>query len=425
MSNKELTRAKVIQRVLDKAISQKEASGQLGLTSRQVRRLQVKYQRDGAKGLLSKHRGRAANNKLSAELKKTALTLISAHYQDFKPTFACEKLVEDHGIKISKESVRKLMIEHGLWKGRRRRSLSTHPLRARRSSFGELVQIDGSPHDWFEGRRDKCCLLVFIDDATSRLLALHFEENESTQGYFETCKKHFDKHGKPAAYYSDKHSIFRVNQEELKKDSEGETQFARAMRELGIELIYANSPQAKGRVEKANGTLQDRLVKELRLRGISDIKTANEYLSTFIDDYNKRFAVDPASEFNAHKALGLNKNQLNQILSKRTIRTISKDLQVHYNNKIYQIQSDKPAYTMKNSKLEVIDNQGFVTLRYKGKSLPFKIFEKARKQNPIAGAKDLNQVVDQRLYPTHINKPKPNHPWRKTRPTKANGLLQH
>src|SRR5205085_10363476 len=223
-------------------------------------------------------------------------------YYDFGPTLAHEKLIAVHGLRLAVESVRQLLITEGLWRMRRARKVVIHQLRERRARVGELIQIDGSPHDWFEGRAEKCTLLVMVDDATSRLMHMQFVECETTFNYFEAVRAYIALHGKPGAFYSDKFSVFRVNIPNALTGT-GLTQFGRAMKELGVELICAHSPQAKGRVERANQTLQDRLVKELRLRSISSVGAANAYLPEFIADFNSRFAVEPRSKQDAHQPL--------------------------------------------------------------------------------------------------------------------------
>ena len=406
MSSKEIDRLSVIQRLESKQISQVEASLQLGLSTRQVRRIFRNYEDAGAASLVSKRRGYPSNNSLDDTLKQTVVQLLKTDYSDFGPTFATEKLTEKHNLKLSVESTRQLMIREGLWKGKRRKAVTLHPQRARRSCFGELVQIDGSPHDWFEGGADKCCLLVYIDDATSRLLWLHFTETESTEAYFTATRAHLQHHGRPLAYYSDRHSIFRVNIPESRSGT-GETQFGRAMRELDIELICANSPQAKGRVARANQTLQDRLVREMRLRNISSIKDANAFLPEYIEDYNKRFSVVAANATDAHRKSLADDKTLELIFSQQQQRIISKNLEISYNNVIYQIQSKKPGYTMRGAKLIVSERGPEITLLYKGKSLPYKTLDKSNKPPAAVSSKQLDS-------PRKISQAKPaaDHPWR-------------
>ena len=299
MSQQEVLRLQVIEKLKDRILSQREASKILKVSCRQIKRLVRVYRQQGAKGLVSKKRDKPSNNRLSEETKQNILALIKDKYIDFGPTFLGEKLLENHDITVSKETLRQLMVAENLWQTKRRKEAKVHQMRERRSRFGELSQIDGSPHDWFEGRGDKCCLIVFIDDATSRIVSLRFEETETTAAYFKAAKTYVTQYGLPMAFYSDKHGIFRVNM----PNCDSETQFGRAARELGIEIICAHSPQAKGRVERSNQTFQDRLVKEMRLLGISDIEAANAYLPEFRQKHNTKFAVEPKSNNDAHVKL--------------------------------------------------------------------------------------------------------------------------
>src|SRR5512140_2727534 len=246
MSTKELSRLEVMQRLSRKQMSQKEAGWILDLSTRQIKRWLRAYRQQGAAGLVSKQRGRKGNNRLAEEVKKRALNLLKTKYKGFGPTLAHEKLVEQEKLKLSDESVRKLMIEEDLWKPRKAKKAVIHQLRERRACFGELVQIDGSPHDWFEGRAEPCVLLVFIDDATGKLVQLLFVESESFFSYCQAAQGYFRQYGKPVTFYSDKNSIFRVNIPSVGK-GDALTQFGRAMQELDIQILCANSPQAKGR----------------------------------------------------------------------------------------------------------------------------------------------------------------------------------
>jgi len=406
MSQKDLDRMRVLEQVMSQRLSQVEAAKELKLSTRQVRRLQKRYAKEGARGLVSKRRGKPSPRRLSQAVCDEAIRLIKAHYPDFKPTLAHEKLTEVHGLSLSVERLRQLMKEAGLWKGKKRKAIVLHPQRPRRSREGELVQIDGSPHAWFEDRGPECCLLVYVDDATSKLMQLHFTPEESTQGYFEATERYLNTHGRPLGYYSDRHSIFRVNHPEAKSGN-GQTQFSRAMGELGIELICANSPQAKGRVERANRVLQDRLVKELRLKGIDTIDEANAYLPTFMADYNKRFAVSPASPEDAHRCDIPEASIRSLIFSHQESRRISKQLEVSYKNVIYQIQTDKPSYTMRNSSVLVSERDGEVKLIYKGRCLAYKVLEKRTKPTEVVNSKELVKRQASKKY-----KPSANHPWR-------------
>lgn len=410
MSKKELTRLEVMQRLEEKRLKQREAAEMLMISERHVRRLFRDYKEGGAERLISKRRGKPSNNRLVPEVVKQAIDLIYERYADFGPTLAHEKIAEIHGLKISRESVRGLMVTEGLWKPRKLKQSPVHQMRERRACFGELVQIDGSPHPWFEDRGPKCTLLVFIDDATGQLGALWFVEVETFFGYCAAVRHYVERHGKPLAFYSDKHGIFKVNQQRPMGLSSGLTQFGRAMQELDIEILCANSPQAKGRVERANQTLQDRLVKELRLRGISELHRANAYLPEFLEDFNHRFAVVPRSHHNAHRPL-LPTQNLDLILCHQETRTLTKNLSVHYNNVIYQIHSQRPTYALRHAKVSVCENaQGQVTILYNGQPLDYSLYQKPVRQSEVVSTKSIDAHLNK--IKIHPHKPAPDHPWR-------------
>jgi transposase len=409
MSAKELTRLEVMQRLTQKRMSQREAGSILHMSTRQIKRLLKRYRQYGAAGLVSKHRGRKANNRLSEEVKRKALNLLKTKYQGFGPTLAHEKLVEKEKLKLSDESVRKLMIAEGLWKARKAKKITVHQLRERRACFGELVQIDGSPHDWFEGRAERCTLLVFIDDATGMLLQLCFVESECFFSYAQAAEGYFRQYGKPIAFYSDKHGIFRVNVPSIGSGA-ALTQFGRAMQELDIQIICANTPQAKGRVERVIQTLQDRLPKEMRLRKIGSWEAGNAYLPEFLEDFNQRFADEPRSDVNAHRPL-TPKDDLARILTWQETRSLSKNLTLQFYKTVYQIQSKRPSYALRNAQVTVCLNANEeISILYNGKSLPFTIFNQQARQAEIVSAKHLDQALHKQRMPTI---PGPDHPWRK------------
>jgi len=408
MSAKELSRLEVMHRLSEKRMSQQEAGRILQLSVRQIKRLLQAYRRQGAAGLVSKHRGRRSNNRLSEDLKRKALNLLKTKYQGFGPTLAHEKLVEKDKLKLSDESVRKLMIEEDLWKARKAKKVFVHQLRERRACFGELVQIDGSPHDWFEGRAEPCVLLVFIDDATGQLVQLRFVESESFFSYCQAAESYFKHYGKPVAFYSDKNSIFRVNQPSS-GTSQTLSQFGRAMLELDIEIICANTPQAKGRVERVIQTLQDRLPKEMRLRGIHSQGAGNAYLPEFIQDFNARFGEDPRSSVDMHRSL-TTKDELTRILTWQETRSVSKNLTIQFEKVVYQIQTNRPSYALRNALVTVcLDAQQEITISYNGKALPYTIYNQQAKQAEVIPAKQLDLALNEKRLPT---KPAPDHPWR-------------
>jgi len=406
MSNREITRLEVMQRLKDKRLRQHEASRMLGVSVRQIKRLFRAYKARGPSGLVSRRRGKPSNNRLAPKAVQKAIDLICAHYRDFGPTLAHEKLTEKHDLRLSRESVRGIMIAEGWWKPKRAKKPPVHQMRERRACFGELVQIDGSDHDWFEGRAPRCTLLVYIDDATGQLGELWFVPEETFFGYCEASRHYFERYGKPVAFYSDKHGIFRVNQPRPLGTTTGLTQFGRAMQELDVEIICANTPQAKGRIERANQTLQDRLVKELRLQGISDIASANAFLPEFRTDYNHRFAVAPRSSHDAHRPL-LKSENLDLILTHQKTGTLSKNLTVQSKNVVYQIQSNRPDYALRNAQVTVCENaKGEVTILYKKETLSYTIFQKSPRQAEVVDTKTLDRQIKVPKPPA------PNHPWR-------------
>ncbi|SAK52529.1 integrase catalytic subunit [Caballeronia glebae] len=339
MTMHELDRFKVIQDVADGRLKPWRAAERLELTTRQIRRLVARFREHGASGLVSCRRAKPSNNRLDAATANRALAIIRDRYTDFGPTLACEKLRECHGLTLSKETVRHLMTEAGLWVPRRQRPPKVYQPRARRSCLGELIQIDGSEHRWFEDRAPQCTLLVYVDEATSRLMQLHFTATESTFSYFEATSAYIEGHGKPGAFYSDKFSVFRNTT--AGQTGNGTTQFGRAMYELNIDTFCANSSSAKGRVERAHLTLQDRLVKELRLRGINTVAAANAYAPSFMAAYNARFAKPPRSEFDAHRPLRADES-LELALTWREPRKVTKSLTVQYDRVMYLLD-DLPA----------------------------------------------------------------------------------
>jgi hypothetical protein len=405
--------------LVHKQIKHQQAAEQLGITIRQVKRLKRLYLREGAKALVSKKRGCASNHQLDAQIAKQAIHFLHQRYADFGPTLAHEKLTQVHRLELSVETVRRLLIQEELWKPRRAKKPVIHPLRERRARLGELVQIDGSPYDWFEGRAPTCTLLVCIDDATGCLMELWFAKAETTFSYFEITEHYLLHHGKPQALYSDKLSVFRVN---LPNDlsGAGTTQFTRAMYQLDIEVICANSPQAKGRVERVNPTLQDRLVKEMRLRGIATMAQGNAYLPEFIIDFNARFAVVARDPQAAHRPLRP-QDDLARILTVQETRVLSKNLTLNYNKVIYQIQTARPTYALRKAQVVVRENRhGEIAIEYKGKTLPYTVYRQQARQAAVVSSKQLTMKLDELAASQSPKKskpyvPPPDHPWRRFR----------
>ncbi len=403
MSQKEIESVSVIRDLKLKRLSQKEAGKLLHLSERQIRRILKRYSKEGEKGLISRKRGKTSNRKISEELGKKVQQLLKEKYYGFGPTLAAEKLEELDDIVISRETVRQIMISENIWKAKAKKAKRVHQMRERRSRPGELIQIDGSPHEWFENRRPKCNLTVFIDDATGEFMELFFSESETTEAYMETMRRYISEYGIPIALYTDKHGIFRVNRADPKTGS-NITQFGRAMKTLGIEIISAGTPQAKGRVERANQLLQDRLVKELRLRKINTIEEANKFLTEYKEMLSNKFAVKAKSCENAHREVQHSKEELDIIFSKHSLRTISNNLEIQYNNTIYQIKTESSGISMRKREITVCESfNGEITLLYKGRKMPYETFRQREKQLLPQDAKTLNKTVDQIIAEQNAN----------------------
>src|SRR6476660_309239 len=383
MSRNELTRLRALIDIADGRLSIADATGLIGVGRRQIYRLLQAFRADGPDGLISRKRGGPSNRALGAVFRATVLAFVRERYADFGPTLAAEKLSELHGLERGVETLRQWMIGAGVWVRRKDRLKRIHQPRARRDCLGELVQIDGSEPWWFEGRGPQCTLLVYIDDATSRLMHLQFVESESTFDYFAATRAYLERHGKPVAFYSDKHGVFRVN----KKDAvggDGMTQFGRALHALNIDIICANSSQAKGRVERANGTLQDRLVKEMRLCGIDTIAAGNAFLPSFIDDYNARCAKAPLEDRDVHRPLA-GHDDLDDAFAWKEQRTVSMNLTLQYDQVLFILEPNGIARSLTRKRVTVIDYpDGRLTIRYNGVDLPYRIFDKRPQVNQAA-----------------------------------------
>ena len=395
MSHNELKRIEVMKKLVSKQLYETEAANYLDLSVRQVRRLKAAYMGQGTNGIISKKRSAPGNHRYPDAFKETVLAIVESNYHDFKPTFAAEKLAENHHISVSRETLRKWMIEAGLWKTRAQRLKRAYQPRYRRDCYGELIQIDGSHHPWFEDRAPKCTLLVYIDDATGQLMELHFTQSESTFSYFKATNNYLEKHGKPVAFYSDKHSTFRINKKG-EHGGDGVTQFGRALSELNIDIICANSCQAKGRVERANLTLQDRLVKELRLHNISTVEEANIYADEFIKGFNHRFGKPAISEHNAHRPL-IASEKLDDIFCCQEERTLSNSLTLQYDRVIYMIEDTPLTRKLRRKRVTVYDYyDGSIKLCYRNTELPYRIFDRLTQVNQatIVDNKRLGRVLE-------------------------------
>jgi transposase len=416
MTQGERDRLRVVEAILAGQLSQAQAAAQLKRSSRQVKRLCRRYRQAGAAGLVSKRRGKPGNRRIDELERHRLVALIQEHYGDFGPTLAAEYLRARHDGACSRETVRQWMIQDGLWKPRRARRKPVYQLRERRACRGELVQIDGSPHDWFEGRGLRCTLIAFVDDATGALVYARFERAETTRAYLHGLRWYVRRWGRPVAIYSDRHSIF------TKHDPEDPhpTQLERAMRTLGIEPILARSPQAKGRVERSFQTLQDRLVKALRLAGACNLAQGNALLEGFIKDYNARFACMPANPLDAHRASPFADQELIWITSEQHARSLSRSLSCQYRGRLFAVDTDgKIAYHLRGARIIVCDDgdPAAPVLLHQGKPLPYQGFERGQDlPERIADDKTLDLAV-QRAQERAAPPPPPwvpprNHPWR-------------
>ncbi|WOS64452.1 ISNCY family transposase [Sinorhizobium fredii] len=375
MSERDLQRIEVLSKVVDDRMTIVSAAHVLGLSTRQVRRLLERIRTDGAASIRHKAIGRPSNNRICDGVRDYAMAVVRERYADFGPTLAAEKLAERDGLTVSRETLRQWMSEAGLWLSRKQRR-TFHQPRLRREAYGELIQIDGSEHRWFEDRGPPCSLLVFIDDATGKLMQLRFVRSESAFSYFEALELYLQAHGAPVAFYSDKHSVFRVAKKDA-KGGQGMTQFGRALSELNIEILCANSSQAKGRVERANRTLQDRLVKELRLAGICGMDEAYAFLPGFIERYNDRFARPPVRSEDLHRPLNLMPDRLKEILCKREQRYVGAQLTFSYERKRIMLEENEVTRGLVGRYVETYAfADGRLDVRWKGHSLPYKTFDK-------------------------------------------------
>lgn len=394
MSMREADRLKTLQAVADGNLPAAIAANRLGLSKRQVNRLLARLQTEGASGVVSRQRGKPGHHQLAPGVADLVRSIIQDRYYDFGPTLACEKLREVHGLMLAKETVRRLMMDCGLWIPRKLRAPTIYQPRNRRHCVGELIQIDGSDHRWFEDRGPACTLLVYIDDATSRLMQLHFTPAESTFSYFEATRRYIELHGKPRAFYSDQASVFRCNNKHA-TGGNGHTQFGRALYELNIESICANSSQAKGRVERANLTLQDRLVKEMRLQEISTMDTANAWAPCFIADYNRRFAKPPRNDWDAHRPLREDED-LERIFTWREPRKVSHVLTLQYDKVIYLLEDSTAMRKLIGRYIEVVEYpNGRIELWTDGIALPYAVYDRLSNvdQGAIVENKRLGHVL--------------------------------
>jgi transposase-like protein len=396
----ELRRLHVIRKVLEREIKQVEAAEILLLSARQIRRIVKRIRAEGDKGIVHKARGRPSSRRILGEIRDKVIQLYRKQYADFGPTLASEKLLERDGIRVSDETLRRWLIGTGDWK-RSRRGRRHRQWRERKAHEGEMVQMDGSHHDWFEGRGPWCVLMGYIDDARGRVFG-RFYDYEGTIPGMDSFKRYIRKHGLPLSVYLDRYKTYKSTakptlEDEL-NDREPLSDFERALKELGVEVVHANSPQAKGRIERLFRTLQDRLVKEMRLRSIRTLEEANAFLEEYLPIYNRRFSVRPRERGNLHRPLGRGLD-LDAILCIKTERTLRNDFTVAHHRKLYQIEDKVNA-----SKVTVQDRMdGSIRITHKNRALRFREIT----ERPIL-EKRASPVVKVR----RSSIPSTDHPWR-------------
>lgn len=401
MSTKELRRVHVLRQVLEKRITQREAGTMLRLTDRQIRRLLGRVKEEGDQGLIHRGRGKPSNRRIAGPVKTQALRLYDTQYGDFGPTLAAEKLAERDGITLSAETLRGWLLAKGV-RHFRRRKRPHRAWRARKAHVGELVQLDGSHHDWLEGRGPACVLMAYIDDASSRVFA-RFYAYEGTIPAMDSFQRYVTRYGIPLAIYTDKHTTYQSPAEptmaEQLAGTKPQSQFGRALSELGVELIVAHSPQAKGRVERLFKTFQDRLIKELRLARVATIAAANQFLERYLPRYNRRFAVVPAQAADLHRPAP-SARELARSLCIKASRCLRKDFTMAYEGRLYQIHD-----TVRATHVQVEEPlNGTLRLTHQGRLLEFHAI--AVRPVSVTAAKP-------RLRSHRLVTPKPNHPWRK------------
>jgi len=410
MSKKDIDRHEILKRLIRKEIKRSHAAKLLKLTERHVTRLKQVVIEYGVAALIHKQRGKPSHHQLSEKERQRIVCLLKEKYPDFGPTFAAEKLRENHTIDHDPKTIRAIQMKEGLWKPRRSRAKDEHrSWRQRRSAFGEMLQFDGSYHDWFEGRGGitESCLLASIDDATGKIVELEFASHEGVFPVFAFWKRYLENHGKPRQIYMDKFSTYKMNSAAAKNNPDLKTQFERAMIALRVEPVFAQSPQAKGRVERLFDTLQDRLVKELRLANIVTVEDANRFLKEmFIPRFNEMFAVEPASSSDMHQMLSeKEKKLLPSIFSRQEKRTVQNDFTFSFQNQWHQLTEHQPVTICKKDDVTVEEHLDHtIHIRLRGKELNYTVLPQRPKKvhAPFVIAKSAPQST----------KPRADHPWR-------------
>lgn len=402
MSRREAKRLHIIHQALDKKITQGEAAELIDVSDRQIRRLIRRIREEGDEGICHRSRGKASNYCIPRKVKKRALKLFREEYPDFNLVHATEKLSEVHGITVSDETLR-LWLNEAEITYKKRKVKKHRERRERKACFGELVQIDGSHHDWFEGRGPICVFMGYIDDATNTVDG-RFYDYEGTMPAMDSMERYIKRYGIPKSVYLDKHTTYKSwaepTIEEQLNGQKPMSHFEKSLAELEVEVIHANSPQAKGRVERLFKTLQDRLVKEMRLKGIKSVCEANEFLKTYLPKHNRRFKKEAASDADLHQPAP-HKRELDRILCIKKERTVKNDFTIAHNGTLYQIeQATRAEKVMVEERLD-----GTVHITYKGQDLRYREIKK-----------QPTKEMPETLLQHHEKKswiPSADHPWRK------------
>lgn len=411
MSKKELKRLPIIHKTMEKRLTQIKAAEMLDLSERQIRRIIEKIKKGGDQAIVHGNRGKSSPFKLPEKKAGEIRSIVEKRYYDFGPTFASEKLWECEKIRIGKEKLRQLMIGWRIWHPKSRKKGKVHQWRERKYYKGEMIQMDGSDHDWLESRGSKLVLMGYIDDATNEIYG-RFYEYEGTFSAMDSFKRYMAKYGIPFSFYVDKHSAYKTTrQPNLEEDLRGEfakTQFARALKELGVKVIFAHSPQAKGRIERLFETLQDRLIKEMRLAGIRTLNEANAFLESYLPKHNVRFAIKSLRRTNLHSPVPKRLN-LDEIFCIKEYRTISSGYTFHWRNRIFLIKN--PSITMKRQRVCLMEHfDGKIVLKLRNKYLTF---EEVTQKDIQAIARD-QKAARKLIKKARIYCPAPkNHPWRR------------
>lgn len=410
MSTREIERLRIVHKVMERRLAQVKAAEMMGVTDCQVRRILQKVQERGDRSIIHGNRGRPSLRRISKEEEERIIGFVKKRYLDFGPTFASEKLWECEGVRIGREKLRQWMVVYGLWQVRNRKRGRIYQWRERKHHVGEMVQMDGSEHDWLEGRGPELVLMGYIDDATNTFLG-GFYEFEGVYSAMDSFRRYIERNGIPYSVYLDRHSTYKTtrepNREEALKGERAKTQFARALTELGVNVIYAHSPQAKGRIERDFGVLQDRLIKEMRLAGIRTAEQANIFLETYLTRFNKRFARPPLAKENLHSPLSKDL-LLEEIFCIKDNRSIARDYTIRWKHRVFRIE--KPSITMKKQWVCVMEHfDGKMTLKLNGKYLAFsEVTDK-----DLKASVKVQKPVFSRVRKTSPYIPPPTHPWRR------------